>query len=129
VYYEDTDSGGVVYYANYLKFMERARTELLRHLGYEQDQLLQQHGIIFAVRHASLEFIKPARFNELLQVTAGIKKTGKASMTFAQRVMREAEILCEGQVKVACLAADGFRPVPIPTTLMQQLQREYSSVI
>jgi acyl-CoA thioester hydrolase len=128
VYYEDTDSGGVVYYANYLKFMERARTELLRHLGYEQDHLLREHGLIFAVRTASLEFMKPARFNESLEITAGIANTGKASVTFAQKVMRGTELLCTGHVKVACLEADSFRPAPIPTTLLEQLKQELAGV-
>jgi acyl-CoA thioester hydrolase len=87
VYYEDTDNGGVVYYANYLKFMERARTEWLRTRGVEQDVLVQQQGVIFAVRSAQLDYLKPARFNQLLAVSVNVVQVGKASLTFEQRVI------------------------------------------
>ena len=86
VYYEDTDSGGVVYYANYLKFMERARTELLRSVGYEQDQLQQELGIIFAVHSANIQYKKPARFNDELNVFTSITHIGKASINFKQSI-------------------------------------------
>jgi acyl-CoA thioester hydrolase len=86
VYYEDTDCGGVVYYANYLRFMERARTEWLRALGFEQDVLATQHGVIFAVRSVALDFNRPARFNDLLRVSAGVVERRAASLTFAQEV-------------------------------------------
>ena len=86
VYYEDTDNGGVVYYANYLKFMERARTEWLRSLGLEQDQLIREQGIIFAVTSVQVDYLKPALFNQLLSVSAEIIETGKASLTFKQEV-------------------------------------------
>ncbi|MCR4347187.1 MAG: tol-pal system-associated acyl-CoA thioesterase [Sulfuricaulis sp.] len=113
VYYEDTDAGNVVYYANYLKFMERARTEWLRALGFEQDELLRRDGVLFAVRSARLEFLKPARFNDLLQATVRVNRRGKASITFAQEIRREELTLCEGEVKVACLDAATFTPRPI----------------
>src|SRR3990170_7209247 len=99
VYYEDTDAGNVVYYANYLKFMERARTEWLRDLGFEQDELLRRDGVVFAVRSARLEFLKPARFNDLLQATVQVTRRGKASITFAQEIRRDELALCEGEVK------------------------------
>lgn len=114
VYYEDTDAGNVVYYANYLKFMERARTEWLRALGFEQDELSRHDGVLFAVRSARLEFLKPARFNELLQATVRVNQRGKASITFAQEIRRDELTLCEGEVKVACLDAATFTPRPIP---------------
>jgi acyl-CoA thioester hydrolase len=114
VYYEDTDAGNVVYYANYLKFMERARTEWLRALGFEQDELSRRDGVLFAVRSARLEFLKPARFNELLQATVRVNRRGKASITFDQEIRREELTLCEGEVKVACLDAATFIPRPIP---------------
>lgn len=114
VYYEDTDAGNVVYYANYLKFMERARTEWLRALGFEQDELLRRDGVLFAVRSARLEFLKPARFNDLLQATVQVNQRGKASITFAQEIRRDALALCEGEVKVACLDVATFAPRPIP---------------
>src|SRR3989304_1505700 len=89
VYYEDTDAGNVVYYANYLKFMERARTEWLRALGFEQDELIRRDGVIFAGRSAKIEFLKPARFNDMLQATVQVSRRGKASLTFAQEIRRD----------------------------------------
>ena len=121
VYYEDTDSGGVVYYANYLKFMERARTEWLRSLGFEQDQLLKRDNILFAVRSINLDYLKPARFNDRLLVSAKISARGHASLTFAQAVRREAENLCTGQVRIACLAADTLRPHALPPHMLTEL--------
>ena len=121
VYYEDTDSGGVVYYANYLKFMERARTEYLRELGFEQDELISHHNIIFAVRSIHLDYHKPARFNDLLDVTAVISQTGKASMTFQQSILRNEDrvLLCEGEVRIASLYADSFKPCAIPSMILE----------
>ena len=121
VYYEDTDAGNVVYYANYLKFMERARTEWLRALGFEQDELSRHDGILFAVRSVKLDFLKPARFNDLLQATAQVAKRGKASITFAQQIRREGVTLCQGEVKLACLDAATFVPCPIPPRLRAPL--------
>jgi acyl-CoA thioester hydrolase len=120
VYYEDTDTGGVVYYANYLKFMERARTEWLRSKGIEQDTLIDKHDIIFAVRSAHVEYLKPARFNQLLDVTVAVAKSGKASVTFEQKITPADDrnvTFCEGRVKVACLQASTLRPVPIPAAI------------
>jgi len=121
VYYEDTDAGGVVYYANYLKFMERARSEWLRRLGFEQDELARDPGVLFAVRTAKLEFLKPARFNDLLEATVEIRERGRVSLTFGQRVRRGDEVLCEGEVRVACLEAKSFAPCPIPPTILSRL--------
>ncbi len=122
VYYEDTDSGGVVYYANYLKFMERARTEWLRDLGFEQDAMLRDHGIIYAVRSVQLEYLRPARFNDRLAVSAEVVDYGGASITFAQEVHRDAEILCRGKVRIVSLDAASFRPRPAPEAVMTLLQ-------
>lgn len=121
VYYEDTDTGGVVYYANYLKFMERARTEWLRSLGFEQDELIAEQGIIFAVRSAHVDFKMPARFNDLLEVSAYIKHKGGASITFLQQVRRGGEVLCEGEIKIASLDATTLRPRPVPDEIKAQL--------
>lgn len=121
VYYEDTDTGGVVYYANYLKFMERARTEWLRSLGFEQDELITEQGIIFAVRSAHVDFKMPARFNDLLEVSACIKHKGGASITFLQQVRRGGEVLCEGEIKIASLDATTLRPRPVPDEIKAQL--------
>ncbi|MDZ7802844.1 tol-pal system-associated acyl-CoA thioesterase [Thiohalophilus sp.] len=123
VYYEDTDAGGVVYYANYLKFMERARTEWLRKLGFEQDELIAQHNVLFAVRRVTVDYRQPARFNEKLVVSARVAEAGKASLTFAQAIYREAGnvLLCDGEVKIASLDALTFRPRAIPGELQQKL--------
>jgi len=127
VYYEDTDSGGVVYYANYLRFMERARSEWLRSLGVEQDRLIEQEGVIFAVRHVDVSFLKPARFNDQLEVTAKVMTQGRASLSFEQTITRlDAGVkteLCRGQVKIACLDAQSFRPRPIPEFLQTEISR------
>ncbi|MGD2113154.1 MAG: tol-pal system-associated acyl-CoA thioesterase [Gammaproteobacteria bacterium] len=123
VYYEDTDSGGVVYYANYLRFMERARTEWMRARGFEQDRLRAEHGLLFAVRSARVDYLLPARFNEQLDVSAVVETRGRASLTFRQDVTRaeDARLLCSGEVKIVCLDADAFRPRPIPEFLFKEL--------
>jgi acyl-CoA thioester hydrolase len=121
VYYEDTDGAGIVYYANYLKFMERARTEWLRSLGVEQDELARREGVIFAVRSARIEFFKPARFNDVIDVGAVITDRGGASITFAQPVRRADTLLCEGEVRVACLDAATFVPRALPVALAARL--------
>ncbi len=121
VYYEDTDSGGVVYHANYLKFMERARTEWLRALGFEQDTLKNEQGIIFAVRAISVDFRKPARFNQLLEVSAKVIQHGKASLSFEQHIRHNNELLCSGQVRLACLDAATLKAHPIPRHLLALL--------
>jgi len=123
VYYEDTDSGGVVYYANYLKFMERARTEYLRSLGFEQDRLRQEQGILFTVHSLQVDFRLPARFNDALEVTASVSEARRASLTFSQHIRRSGEppLLCTGTVRIACVDASGFRPVPIPDVIRSEL--------
>ena len=124
VYYEDTDAGGVVFYANYLKFLERARTELLRDQGYEQDGLVKNFGIIFAVRSLSIDYLKPARFNQLLQVSAEITAFKKASMDFCQTIHHNEQLLVAAQVKIACLDSQAFKPKAIPDFLLQSLTHE-----
>ncbi len=123
VYYEDTDAGGVVYYANYLKFMERARTEWLRQLGFEQDQLLRDAGIVFPVRRLAVEYFKPARFNEQLRIMSKVINPGRASLGFHQRILRRDDaLLCEGTVTVACVDARTFRPKPLPDNLRAEIE-------
>ena len=124
VYYEDTDSGGVVYYANYLRFMERARTEWMRALGFEQDRLIRKEGILFAVRSANVEFLRPAHFNELLSVSLDVVQRGRASLTFNQVVAScadEQQPLCSARIKIACLDAASFRPRPIPDYILKEI--------
>lgn len=122
VYYEDTDRGDVVYYANYLKFMERARSEWLRSLDVEQDKLRASEGLIFVVRTAHIEYLKPARFNDMLDVSVVVAQCGRASITFEQKVMRRVEqaslLCCSGCVKIACLDSTTLRPRPIPPSIL-----------
>ncbi len=123
IYYEDTDSGGVVYYANYLKYMERARTEWLRSLGFEQDRMVEEDGVIFAVRSVALDYSSPARFNDQLEVTTVLEKLGRASISLSQDIRRRGDdaLLCGGAVKIAALDAETFRPVAMPESLFQLL--------
>jgi acyl-CoA thioester hydrolase len=104
--------------------MERARTEWMRALGFEQDRLLKDTGLLFAVRSASLDFLSPARFNDLLEVTAEVQQRARASLTFHQVITRSGEPhapLCTGQVKIACLDAATFRPRPLPEFIVKEL--------
>ena len=125
VYYEDTDAGGVVFYANYLKFFERARTEMLRAMGYELDVLAATEGIIFVVRSVQLDYLRPARFNEQLQVSATVGLAKKASLTFEQVVRRGDDVLCKGIIRIACLDVQTMRPKVIFEDLLEQLKNEY----
>jgi len=117
VYYEDTDSGGVVYYANYLKYLERGRTELLRSLGVEQQKLLEETGLAFAVRSLSAEYLKPAKLDDLLQIETVIQDLGRAQVTFAQSVVRGDETLLTATVRVACLVLAKGKPAAMPKEL------------
>lgn len=121
VYYEDTDSGGVVYHANYLNFMERARTEWLRALGFEQPLLQADLGIIFVVHSMALAFKKPAYFNDLLEINSELIKMGHGSIEFLQRIMRNETMLLEAKVKLACVDAGSFKPLPIPVVIKQAM--------
>jgi len=125
VYYEDTDAGGVVYHANYLHFMERARTEYLRQFGFEQTDLIEQFGLVFAVRSMQIDFLKPARFNDLLQVKVEVKRLQRVSMTFLQTVLSSdaEQVYCRAEVKVASIAQQTFRPMPIPETLLEAFRQ------
>ena len=122
VYYEDTDSGGVVYYANYLKFLERARTEWLRAAGFEQTQLLSDFNVIFVVRSVAIEYLRPAVFNDLLTVTATPTKIGRSSIEIAQTVARD-ETLVTAHVKIVSVDGASFKPVSIPTPVREKLER------
>lgn len=122
VYYEDTDSGGVVYYANYLRFLERARTEWLRALGFEQTELAARHQAVFVVRAVAIEYIKPSLFNDSLQVTVELAKVGASQILVAQRVMRNDEELVAAEVKVVCVNAATFKPVRIPQVIMTKIR-------
>ena len=123
VYYEDTDLGGVVYYANYLKFLERARTEWLRALGVEQTVLAAEHRVIFVVRSIALEYLKPAAFNDELVATVELEGTGAVQIFLVQRITRGAEELATARVRIACVNTATFRPVRIPGSLSSLLLR------
>jgi acyl-CoA thioester hydrolase len=120
VYYEDTDAAGIVYYANYLRFIERGRTELLRTLGHDQHALMKD-GIAFAVRSVSAEFLKPARLDDLLTVATAVAALGRAQVTFAQRIRRGNELLLDAKIRVACIDPERGRPIPMPRILHEQL--------
>ncbi|EDN67062.1 4-hydroxybenzoyl-CoA thioesterase [Beggiatoa sp. PS] len=119
VYYEDSDAGGFVYHTNYLKFMERARTEWLRHLGFEQTQLREQYHLVFVVRKLSIDYLKPALFNDLLNVTSRLTQMGKVSITFNQQVLRDTEVLCEAVVKIAAINPIDQRIQPLPWDMLK----------
>ena len=112
VYYEDTDAGGVVYHARYLNYFERGRTELLRSLGFEQDRLMDEDDTLFAVRSMHVDYYRPARFNDELEVLTRIEHMKKASVTFIQTIRRmgQQEVLCQLEVLVACLRASPAGP-------------------
>ncbi len=120
VYWEDTDGGGVVFYANYLRYLERARTEWCRAAGIDQSQLQAVQGLVFTVTAAALEFHRPARLDDLLAVTVGVEQLKRASLTLRQEVRRgrvEGELLVTGRVRVACVETTGFRPRALPESL------------
>ena len=121
VYYEDTDAAGLVYYANYLKYLERARTEFLRSLGYEQDALTHEHGVVFVVRKLVIDYLVAARFNEMLSATVQIGRVRRVSLDFLQTVTRADEICCTAEVQVACLNLAARRPCAIPKAITEDL--------
>ncbi len=121
VYWEDTDAGGVVFYANYLKFFERARTEWLRSLGVGQQRLRLETGLMFVVTDTSLRYHAPARLDDLLEVTARVTDTGRASMTLAQQAWRGTDLITEGSIRIGCVDATSFRPRRIPESILLAL--------
>lgn len=122
VYYEDTDSGGVVYYANYLKFLERARTEWLRAAGFEQPELVRDHNVIFVVRSVAIEYLQPAHFNDALMVTVQLEKIGSCTLDIYQTVERDTRLV-DARVQIVCVDnRNGFKPVRIPAVIRQQLE-------
>jgi acyl-CoA thioester hydrolase len=122
VYYEDTDMAGVVYYANYLKFLERARTEWLAALGFELAAVEQEHGIAFVVHHVDIRYHQPARLGDRLDVTATLEERGRARMLMRQDVRRGPETLVEARVTLACLDRANWRPARIPAPLAQRME-------
>ncbi len=121
VYYEDTDAAGMVYYANYLRFAERARTELLRDLGIENTQLMEQQNLTFVVRRCSMEFVKPAKLDDMLAVETRLIDIGGASLTVDQRVRRDQTNLVSMEIQLACMAGNG-RPSRLPADVRKQFE-------
>ena len=123
VYYEDTDAGGVVFYANYLRFMERARSEWLRSCGFEQDQVRDEYNIVFAVRSVDIKYLKPARFNDQLNVTVENIQLKQASMAMHQSIFKlsedKNELIVKSTVNVVCIHSDSFSPCPIPKQIFE----------
>ncbi len=124
VYWEDTDAGGVVYYANYLRFLERARSEWLRALGIDQARLLRDERLQFVVVEANIRYHRPAKFDDELLVSAALESLSGASISFAQEIRRgtaDGELLVSAIVRAACIAADTLKPRPLPKALVSQL--------
>jgi acyl-CoA thioester hydrolase len=124
VYWEDTDAGGIVYYANYLKFMERARTELLRNLGIHQNRMAQEQGVMFTIVSVSVDYLLPARLDDLLVVTCTIMSEGRASFAFSQEVYRQqigGELLVRARARAACLDCTTLRPRRLPESLLKAM--------
>jgi acyl-CoA thioester hydrolase len=122
VYFEDTDAGGIVYYANFLKFFERCRTEWLRALGVEQTQLAQQSRLQFVVAQLAVDYMRPARLDDELTITARIAEQARSYLVFEQRALRGAELLAQAKVKVACVDIERLAPARLPAELTAALQ-------
>lgn len=126
VYYEDTDAAGVVYYANYLRFIERARTDWLRGLGFDQATLLATDGIAFAVRKVEADYLRPARLDDMLTATAEVESVGGVRIVFRQGVLRGDETLFTAKVTVVCFDPVTARPAAIPADILQAFQPDNS---
>ena len=124
VYWEDTDAGGIVFYANYLKFFERARTEWLRSLGIAQGELRAATGGIFVVTETSLRYLVPARLDDELLVTAALEAAGRASLIIRQQARRGATLLCEGTIRIGWVDAAALRPSRIPDAILEVLKNQ-----
>ena len=121
VYWEDTDAGGVVFYANYLKFFERARTEWLRGLGVGQQALREATGAIFIVAETRLHYLAPARLDDSLQITVQLRQRGHASLHIHQQAWRDSTLLCQGDIRIGCVDEGTFRPRRIPNAVIATL--------
>ena len=124
VYYEDTDAAGIVYYANYLRFMERARTEWLEALGFPLAAFEDEHRVAFVVHRAEIDFLAPARLNDRLDVSVGALDHGASRLVVAQRVLREAATLVRARITLACVDPHRWRPARIPAPLAQRLDAQ-----
>jgi len=121
VYWEDTDAGGIVFYANYLKFFERARTEWLRALGIGQQTLREQTGGMFVVSETQVKYLQSAKLDDLLRVTAQLQTSGRASLTIAQQAWRGDQLLCEGTIRIGWVQVQDLKPARIPSSVLERL--------
>ena len=121
VYWEDTDAGGVVFYANYLKFFERARTEWLRALGFGQQRMRDDSGAIFIVSETSVRYLQPARLDDELDVTVTVQEAGRATLTVAQQAWNAERLLAEGSIRIGFVDAGTFKPRRIPNEILQRI--------
>lgn len=130
VYYEDTDTGGVVYYANYLKFFERARTEWLRSAAINQQALIEDEQVMFVVKNAAIDYHAPAKLDDQLEISVRVEKLGKATVRFAQQAWRQTdhayELLCSGTIRVGCVHAVSFRPVAMPLSMLEKISASHT---
>lgn len=121
VYFQDTDAGGVVYHASYVNFLERSRTEWLRErCGYSNGGLLNEWGVVFVVRSMRLDYLRPARLDDLLDITAEVAEIGRSRLLLRQQVLRDGEILVRAEVELVCVTVEGFKPVAMPDALRAQ---------
>ena len=122
VYFENTDAGGVVYHGEYLKFLERARTEWLRHLGFDHQALARNHRVMLVVTSAAIDFVKAARLDDNVAVSVRLESLGKVRCVFAQEVRRDDEVLVKAKVTVACVTGESFKPTEIPEALKKKME-------
>ena len=121
VYWEDTDAGGVVFYANYLKFFERARTEWLRALGFGQEEMRRQIGTLFIVTSTSVRYVQPARLDDQLDITVEVREARQASLLLSQQAFRDGTLIAAGEIKIGCVDAQSFKPRRIPPDILQEI--------
>jgi acyl-CoA thioester hydrolase len=123
VYYEDTDAGGIVFYANYLKFFERARTEWLRACGIDQQKLIESDGVVFVVKRTAVDYSAPARLDDMVRIVSRIERLGRASVDFHQEAWRDGVLLAAGDIRVASVDHASIRPTGIPAAVLAGLKR------
>jgi acyl-CoA thioester hydrolase len=122
VYYEDTDAGGVVYHARYIHFLERGRTEWLRNLGFNNGELCRKYKMLWVVSEITINYIKPARVDDALEITASIETLGRVRVTFYQEIRRGDEVLVKARVTLAIVTEDSFKPMEIPADLKKKME-------
>ncbi len=121
VYWEDTDAGGVVFYANYLKFFERARTEWLRSLGFGQQELLERHGVLFVVGQVHIRYVKSAKLDDALHITASVAEVGRSRLAIAQQALRGGDLLAHGTVDIVCVQQATWRAQRVPSEILERM--------